>query len=313
MNSLQNLPKISVVIPCHNQGKFIIEAVESVKVQTFKDFEVIIVDDGSTETETKKIFQEIPALYPEVKLVRQENKGIAAARNAGISVARGEFFLPLDADDTIEPAMLEKCFEVLRNDSKLGFAYAAVRYFGDFEAVWRPREYNFFDLLQANQLTATALVRKKAWEEAGGYDEEMRGGYEDWEFWINLGSRGWFGKLISEPLFNYRRHALSMTDDAREGHKKNFAYIKEKHSGLYAPEAQKKAKAQWGSFAEEEAKREKTFFGRLRKLKKKLELAGAWSFRSWLRHPARTFYRAIPIRWKTSGRINLRAREKKGS
>lgn len=299
-------PAISVIILCYNHGKFVSEAIESALRQTFRDFEIIVVDDGSNDENTRETLAGLEKKYPGISLMRQENRGLAGARNAGVRDARGEFFLPLDADDTIEPEMLERCFEVLKSDSKLGFAFTSVRYFGDYVAVWYPRKYNYFDLLYANQFTSCALVRKKAWEEVGGYDENMRSGYEDWEFWINMGKHSWFGKLIPMSLFNYRRHELSMTDDARKRHKKNFAYIREKHGDLYTPEAQERIKSQWGSLVEEEVKRGKTFSGRLWKLKKKLELAGALSLKSWIKHPLRTFYRAIPIRWKTGGLVKLR-------
>lgn len=297
---------ISVIIPCYNSGRFIRDAIESVLQQTFRDFEIIVVNDGSTDESTLEILTGLGDKYLALRLIHQENRGLAGARNAGIRVARGEFFLPLDSDDTIEPTMLEKCYRAIKGDAHFGFVYTSVRFFGDYEAVWHPREYNFYDLLDANQFTSCALVRKKAWGEVGGYDEKMREGYEDWEFWIRLGKKRWYGALIDEPLFNYRRHELSMTDDVREKHQIIFSYIKNKHKDLYTPEAQETIKSHWGSIAEKEERREKTIGGRISILRKKLKLAGVLSWRSWLKHPLRTFYRAIPIRWKTKGLFKIR-------
>jgi len=195
---------------------------------------VIIVDDGSDDSETLSVLQKIGNQYPEIQIIRQKNGGLASARNNGIKNSRGEFLMPLDADDTIEPEMLEKCYEEIVKNTKLGMVYTWVRFFGNDEAVWKSGEYNFYDFLCSNQATVSALVRKRAWEEVGGYDENMRDGYEDWEFWINLGKAGWFGKLICEPLFNYRRHGTFITSGAELKHDAIVKYIREKHGDLYS-------------------------------------------------------------------------------
>ena len=168
------MPKVSVIIPCYNYGRYLEEAVDSVLRQTFKDVEIIIVDDGSTEKETLDILNILGGMYPAITIIHQSNGHLSNARNVGIRAAKGEYILPLDADDAIEPTMLERCVSVLDNCPSVGFAYTQVKLFGDRDEVWLSPEYNFYDLLQGNYIVATNLFRKKAWEEVGGYDESMR-------------------------------------------------------------------------------------------------------------------------------------------
>jgi glycosyltransferase involved in cell wall biosynthesis len=99
------MPKISVIIPCFNQGPYLDEAVDSVLAQTFQDFEILVVDDGSTDAETIKILRDFAR--PKTRIIRTENQGLSAARNNGIREAMGEYILPLDADDKIGPGYLE--------------------------------------------------------------------------------------------------------------------------------------------------------------------------------------------------------------
>lgn len=288
MPESKNMPKISVIIPCYNYGGFLMEAVESVLKQTFRDFEVIIVDDGSTDAETLSVLQGIEKQYPEIKIIRQNNSGPAGARNRGIKSSRGEFFLPLDADDTIEPEMLEKCYEEIVKNPKLGMVYTWVHFFGNDEAIWKSGEYNFYDFLYSNQATVSALVRKCAWEDVGGYDENMRDGYEDWEFWINLGKAGWFGKLIREPLFNYRRHGTSITSGAELKHDAIVRYIRTKHSDLFSKKSLAEIKKTWKSQGEK-------YF---ENIGAKIKGTGITNVELWKKHPLAAFGRLVPVRFK---------------
>lgn len=239
------MPKISVIITCYNYGQFIEEAVDSVLSQTFKDFEVIIVNDGSTDEHTIEVLNRIRKEHPEFTMIDHENSGAAAAKNSGIRVAKGEFFLPLDADDKIDPKMLEECLGVIKRDDKLGFVYTDTKFFENFNAVLPRQEYDFHNLLQRNYVVVSSLIRKTAWEEVGGYDETMRNGYEDWEFFIHLGKKGWFGKVIKEPLFLYREHGNSKNKEATKKHALIFEYIRGKHADLYNEKRMEEIKKEW--------------------------------------------------------------------
>ncbi len=293
----EKTPIISVVIPCYNHGLFVEDNVISVIEQTFDDFEIIIVNDGSTDSKTLVVLNKLKKKYPEIKIIHQKNGHLSNARNTGIKESRGDFFLPLDSDDFIEPEMLKKCYEEIKKDPKIGFVYTYVRFFGDINFVWKNQEYNFYDLLFFNHPTVCALVRKSAWEDVGGYDENMKDGYEDWDFWISLGEKGWFGKLLKEPLFRYRKHGKSMIDDARAKHDKIYEYIKKKHAPLYTIESLKNLRLIWKSSSLFEGIMKFTS-KKLRIIKLKFALAGILDKNEWKNYPLRTMGRCIPIRIK---------------
>lgn len=230
------MPKVSIIIPCYNYGRFIKQALDSVWQQTFRDYEVIIVDDGSTDAYTIDVLRKIENDFPQVQVIRQENGGAAKARNAGIARSLGEFILPLDADDVIDPQMIEKCLSEIEKNDQYGFVYTDTKVFGDFTGTLIRPEYDFYRLLMRNYVVVSSMIRKKAWEDVGGYDENMHGGYEDWEMYIRMGSAGYEGKLLKEALFSYREHGISKNKEATEKHALNVGYIREKHPDLYAPD-----------------------------------------------------------------------------
>src|SRR5215207_9860716 len=114
---------VSVVIPCYNQAHFLGEAIESVLDQSYPNFEIIVVDDGSPDDTS-----EVAGRYPEVRLVRQENRGLAGARNAGLSYSEGEYVVFLDADDRLLPEALEAGLKCLKAHSECAFASGRYRF-----------------------------------------------------------------------------------------------------------------------------------------------------------------------------------------
>ena len=234
---------ISVIIPCYNYGKYVLEAIDSVLASTFQDFEIIVVNDGSTDEYTNNLLKCLNR--PKTRVIIQHNQGLSQARNNGINEALGKYFLPLDSDDTIEPTFLEKAYWIMETDEKLGFVYPYVRLFGDENYIWKTMDYNFYDLLWDNQISVCSLVRKKAWHEVGGYNRNMIYGYEDWEFWINLGKHGWFGQNIPEPLFNHRKHGVTMTKTALDKRKFLIEQIKKNHPDIYCTKKLKELKKIW--------------------------------------------------------------------
>ena len=110
------MPRVSIIMPCYNQGQYVAEAVDSVLGQTFHDFEIIIINDGSTDQETISTLESFDR--PKCLILHTTNQGLAAARNNGIREARGEYILPLDADDRIAPTYLEKAVRVLDGISR---------------------------------------------------------------------------------------------------------------------------------------------------------------------------------------------------
>lgn len=226
-------PLISIVIPCYNYGAYVEEAVQSCLDSTFQDFEILVVNDGSTDSFTLEVLARLDS--PQVRVIHQPNGGLPAARNRGFSEARAPYVLPLDADDTIHPTLMEKAYWVLQTHPEVAFVSFWLRHFGDEDWIWRPEVPTLLRLLEENCVTVTSLVRKDAWRDAGGYDERMRLGYEDWNFWISLVKRGLNGMQIPEPLFQYRRHGRTMLHGSRERHAEIMLQFAQNHPELFGP------------------------------------------------------------------------------
>ena len=236
-------PEVSIIIPCYNHAHYLPEAVGSVVNQTFTHWECIIVNDGSLDN-TPRIANSLIMQYSEkrIRLINQGNKGLAEARNAGIKASKGKYILPLDADDLIHPEMLQKMVNLLNEHSEIAIAYTDVKHFGSANRIICAGEYDFKRLCLQNHLNYCSLYRREAWESAGGYNPNMVWGYEDWDFWISCGEKGYYGKRISEPLFMYRVKETSMYTKALEHHSELMARIILNHPNLYDPQLISEAK-----------------------------------------------------------------------
>ena len=234
---------VSIVIPAYNPASYLLEAIASASAQTHPRVEIILVNDGSNQPESMAILEQAARLTG--VYIEQPNAGLGAARNAGFRAARGEYVVPLDADDLIDPTYVTECLAALR-DSDAAFAYTDFQVFGTQSFLERPGEYNLYRLLDRNFLTYAALIRKQDWEQSGGYDESLKClGYEDWEFWLRLGGGNRFGRYIPKALFRYRKHGESLYDFALARHRQFVAYIQGLHPELYAYENRARVKARW--------------------------------------------------------------------
>jgi hypothetical protein len=203
------LPRISVLMPCFNHGSFIAESIQSVLDQTFHDVEIIVVDDGSTDAMTREVLSTLTT--PRTRVLRTENQGLPAARNYAARHAAGTVFCALDADDKLASTWFEKALGVLDQRPDLMFVSHWLETFGDEHWTWTPERCDLPSLLARNAVNGAALVRRTAFEAVGGYDETMRAGCEDWDFWLRLVERGLAGTIIPEVLFYYRRREDSMS------------------------------------------------------------------------------------------------------
>jgi len=206
---------VSVVIPCYNHGIYIDECVNSVLKQTISCFEIIIVDDNSSD-DTSRIVKRQESKNPKIKTFFHEKTfGVSCARNFGIRQAVGDYILTLDSDDWIHQEFLQYTMTVL--DSGIAdIAYTDIVLFGKKQITRKMPDYRFEDFLNQNQFCSCILFHKKHWEEVGGYNETFLDGYEDWEFGINMGNHAHFGHRISLPLFYYRQKANSRNTIARK-------------------------------------------------------------------------------------------------
>jgi glycosyltransferase involved in cell wall biosynthesis len=204
------MPRVSVIIPCYNYARFLQDAVGSVLRQTFQDFEIIIVNDGSPDN-TAEVAEDIVRNNPghEIRLVNQVNMGVSAARNAGISAARGEYILPLDADDMLMPDFLDKLVPYLENNPDLDLVYSWSKSCGIRDDIEETYDFTCVNLIRNMGPSCSALFRKSAWAKAGGYNPVMRDGYEDWDFSCRLYEDGGRGEVVKQPLLLYRKHGIS--------------------------------------------------------------------------------------------------------
>lgn len=200
-NCLQ--PIISVIIPCYNHGKYITEAIDSIEKSTRKDFEIIIINDGSTDKET---IDQLEVFNKKGYIVlNQINKGAMNARNNGIKISKGKYVLPLDADNLIYPEMISKSVELMENDSSISIVYSDRMLFGERNGLIKVGTFNLPLMLIENQIDTCAVFRKEVWIKTGGYDENMpMQGWEDWDFWLTSYSLGFNFAYLPEPLFQYR-------------------------------------------------------------------------------------------------------------
>ena len=208
----------TVIIPAYNQGHYLAQAVESVLAQTDPDFEVVVVDDGSTD-DTAQVAQGFSD--PRVRYVYQENAGLSAARNAGIAHARGRYLTFLDSDDLFMPEKLALLVEALETESQAGLvAGQAIPIDEDGRLTGRafdqplPREGR--QLLLGNPLHVGSVLLRRSWQEKVGlFDQSLRS-YEDWDMWLRLALAGCPMRWVDKPVSKYRFHTAQMTRDGAQ-------------------------------------------------------------------------------------------------
>ncbi len=237
-------PLVSIIIPAYNPTAFLLDAIASATTQTYPRTEIILVNDGSDRPESLVILEQ--AARRVSTYLEQSNQGASAARNAAFRIARGTYVAPLDADDLPKSNLHRRLRLSARSTPQChAFAYTDYRVIGAEQYDERPGDYNLYRLLDRNYLTYAALLRKQDWEQAGGYDEAMRLGYEDWEFWLRLGSRGGFGRHVPQSLFRYRRQGISLSTTALAHHQELVDYIQQRHPELYEYESRARIKTRW--------------------------------------------------------------------
>lgn len=223
---------VSVVIPCHDYGRYLGEAIESALGQTHPAIEVIVVDDGSVdETVT------VASRYP-VRLIRQKHAGVCAAANRGIAAARGEFVLRLDADDALCPTYVEETVSALRRDPEAQFAYTEFGLFGARTGSYGIEPFDAESLAERNYIHASALMRRSAFERAGGYGLDMTGARcEEWDLWLSFADLGMRGVLVPGRLLRYRQHPSGGRNAARGLRREllTIARLQDHHPRAFAP------------------------------------------------------------------------------
>ena len=224
---------ISIIVPCFNQAQYLDEALQSVLDQTYTNWECIIVNDGSPD-HTEEVTLIWTAKDSRFKYLYKENGGLCSARNFGIENAKGEYILPLDADDKIAPDYVALAVKAFEDDNSLKVVYCKAEKFGDELKIWNLPTFSLYNLARQNMIFCSALFRKRDWELVGGFDIKMIYGWEDWEFWIALLKNGGNVQRIEEVGFYYRVKSDSMLNTIQE-EKANYLsdYLSVKHADFF--------------------------------------------------------------------------------
>lgn len=231
-------PDIEAVITSYNQGSMILEAVQSLCSQTVLPGRIIIVDDGSSDEYSLGVLKDIerdPDLTVPAVVYYQKNGGVSSARNAGIKKVQSPFVLILDGDDKLEAAYIEQVSKLLYDNPSMVAASSWMQTFGVLDAVICPSGGEIAPFLSRNCCPATHILRRENYEKCNGYDESMRSGFEDWDFFLSMletlpeASIG----IVETPLINYRTAPASSNVKSMDKRLELMRYIIQKHSSSY--------------------------------------------------------------------------------
>ena len=217
--------RVSVIVPLYNKAPYIRECLASVFAQRYQNFEVIVVDDGSTDD------GHIEVLHWPARLIRISNSGPVFARNLGFANSTGDFILPLDADDWVDPTYLEKTVPICK-EYGVGFVSTDMVRFGKVNDILPARSLTLEEEKNANEIPCCSVVKREAFVQAEGYNQTANG-YEDWDLWIDILKRGWTHRVVNESLFHYRVTGNSNNARADERREELIKAIHGLHPEIY--------------------------------------------------------------------------------
>lgn len=219
------MPLVSIVTMNHNYGHFLTACCDSVRAQTFKDFEHIVLNAGCTDDSNSIAWR-----MPGIRLLNIADCGLCGSRNYGVGIASGKYIVNLDADDKIHPQFLEK---LVPHAGPKKIVCPGMSIFGNGHAKIIPGAVTYAAMQKNNNIFCCSMFCKADFLAIGGYDEKLNwSGYEDWLLWLDLLKQGATITVVRELLFYYRVHSGSST--ARRGHleEERVSYIRKKHSCL---------------------------------------------------------------------------------
>ncbi len=225
--------KVSIIIPAYNCEEYLADAIESVLSQTYATWECIVVDDGSSDN-TSDIAENYAQKDNRISCLHQQNRGLPFTRNIAIAHSTGDYILPLDGDDKIAPTFIEKSVEYFEKHPNTRIVYCRLNLFGAASGEKLLPKYSFQHMLQENCIPATALYRRSDYDRTCGYNENMRHGLEDWDFWISLLDKDAQVHQLDEILFHYRIKQTSMsTTTTKDNYRALFRQICMNHPEKY--------------------------------------------------------------------------------
>jgi glycosyltransferase involved in cell wall biosynthesis len=230
--------RLSVIIPCYNSGDYLSEAIESVHLSEgdYK-YEIIIIDDGSTDSGTLELLKKIST--ENIKVIHQENRGPASARNTGIRESQSEYILFLDSDNKVKTEFISTAINIFEKKPEIDIVYGKPEFFGEMSdnRFFKTAEFDLDKMWFGNYIDMCAIIKASVIDSIGLLDERMIG-HEDWEFWIRAGIAGKKFYFLDQPMFDYRVSKTSLTNTVVEPGRynemiryvygKNYRYFQDK-------------------------------------------------------------------------------------
>ena len=231
---MNNQPLVSVIVPCYKQAHLVSQTLDSVLNQSYKNWECIVVNDGSPDN-TSEVVNKYVSKDSRFHLLEQENQGLAMSRNNGIRASNGKYILPLDSDDLIEPTYIEKAVKYHEENPDTKVVYCKADRFDQKSEVWNLEPYSFEKELWQNCIFCTAMYKRSDYEKTSGYNPNMKGGYEDWDFWLSLLNEDSIVIQLDEILFHYRFKKNSMVSKSNQMKPVLFRQLYLNHKEKYEP------------------------------------------------------------------------------
>lgn len=226
-------PTLSIVVPCYKQADYLPDTLDSVLHQTFQDWECIVVNDGSPDN-TSEVAARYVKLDSRFKLIESENRGLSGARNIGIRASAGQYILPLDSDDLIMPQYAQLAIEHFERFPETKLVYCEARMFGEKNEFWVLPEYNWEKFIFRNCIFCSCIYRRSDYDKTSGYNENMRFGWEDWDFLLGFLNKEAVVYRIPKVLFHYRVKRISMVSSEVPANKEALVWqIIDNHSDVY--------------------------------------------------------------------------------
>ena len=215
-SEIQN-KRVSIIIPCYNQAQYVADAIESALNQTYKNVEIVVINDASTDN-SSDVIKSYTDKYPNIIFLdEKENKGVVKSRNLAISKCNGDYILPVDADDKIDSTFCEKAVKILDSDLDIKIVYSRIQFFGHLNKEFKLEKYNPNRIIFNNCIPNTAMYRKSDFISVGGYKDYMKDGWEDWNMWLSIleiaPNKEKCAYKIDEILYLYRQFESGTRSD----------------------------------------------------------------------------------------------------
>ncbi len=224
---------VSVIIPCYNPGKYLYETIESVEKQTYENYEIVIVDDESTDLDTIAALK-ILEQKSKISVYYQKNSGPGIARNLGVEKSKGEFIVFLDSDDLIRKDTIHKGLSIFSKEPEVGVVYGNIQLFQNKTELRVQAPFSIRRMFVANLVTVLTVLRKQTFIDSGGYDlfTSRTGFTEDYDLWLCISETKWKFHYVNETFFDYRILTVSRTSKGQSGKNSALNHIYKKHSAL---------------------------------------------------------------------------------